>query len=245
MKLYKIRNWSEWFENNRSKTVIDLTWVAIPNRHDGEHFSAIMLNKDGAEIFSAWILIVQVASRCQPRGTLLRDGGKPHTAVSLSIKTRAPAKWFEIALAFLETETDWLDVEEVAGDCQRPVSVLSASCQSGAYEGRKGMEGMEGNGMEVPPTGVKGGSEWTPTPEQIRLGKLFNRKPTTRWSLGEIKAWRKITPVDESDFKFLEIYYAASWPEGADYRRRDLATMLNNFTGEIDRARNFKEPTCL
>lgn len=145
MKLYSIRNWSEWFENNRSKTVKDLSWVAIPNRHDGEHFSAIMLHKHGAEIFSAWILIIQVASRCQPRGTLLRDGGKPHSPQSLSIKTRAPAIWFERGLEFLEEFTDWLEVKEFALGCQPPVSHLSASCQAGDEERMEGMEGKEGS----------------------------------------------------------------------------------------------------
>ena len=62
MKLYKIRDWSKLFENNRSRTVERLAWVAIPNRHDGENYSALITSKDGAELFAAWCLIVQVAS---------------------------------------------------------------------------------------------------------------------------------------------------------------------------------------
>lgn len=142
MKSYRIRNWENLFENNRSRTVKDLSWVAIPNRHDGENFSAIMLHPKGAEIFAAWVLILQVASRCQPRGSLLRDGGKPHTPKTLSIKTRAPEEWFVIALEFLANETDWIEVEELALGCQPGVSQPTAACQVGDEEGN----GREGNG---------------------------------------------------------------------------------------------------
>lgn len=85
---------------------------------------------------------------------------------------------------------------------------------------------------------------WNPTPEQLRLGRLFSRKPTTRWSATELKAWKKIGSVDEGDLELLERYYEANLPETKDFRRRDLSTLLNNFAGELDRARKFKEPTC-
>ena len=150
MKLYKIRNWAALFENNRSRTVKDLAWVPIPNRHDGENFSLIMANENGAEIFAAWVLILQVASRCQPRGSLVRDNQKPHTAATLSIKTRAPEKWFKIALNFLESETDWL---EITDDCQPPVIPPSGGCHPPDEEGN-GKKGMEGNGKGGKPPGV-------------------------------------------------------------------------------------------
>lgn len=154
MKLYKIRNWGDLFENNRSRTVKDLAWVAIPNRHDGENFSSIMLHPQGAEIFSAWILMLQVASRCQPRGSLLRDAGKPHTARTLSVKTRAPEKWFALAFDYLIAETDWLDYEDVASDCQPPVRQVTVPCQAGDEEGKgrelKGTEGEEGSASPPP-----------------------------------------------------------------------------------------------
>ena len=112
MKLYRIANWSEIFENNRSRAIEKLSWVAIPNHHDGEHFSAIMQHPDGAEIYAAWMLIVQVTSKCRPRGALVRPDGTPLTPDSLSLKTRAPARWFEKCLEFLESETDWIEIEE-------------------------------------------------------------------------------------------------------------------------------------
>lgn len=146
MKLYKIRNWSTLFENNRSRTVEKLSWVSVPNRHDGENYSALIASKDGAEIFAAWVLIIQVASKCQPRGSLLRGDGTPHNPASLSVKTRAPEKWFEKCLVYLEKFTDWIDVEDFADGRQSGVSLLASGCQSGDYgkEGKKGMERTEG-----------------------------------------------------------------------------------------------------
>ncbi len=91
----------------------------------------------------------------------------------------------------------------------------------------------------------KKAKEWKPTVLQLRLGKLFRRKPSTRWSFDELKAFKSIETPDEEDLRNLERYYFANWPEAKDYRRKDLLTVLNNFAGELDRARQFKEPTVL
>jgi len=85
--------------------------------------------------------------------------------------------------------------------------------------------------------------QWVPTPEQLRLGKLFKRRETTPWSEKEIKAWKLITPVAEEDMDCLENYYRAKIPDASNFRRRDLGTLLNNFSGELDRARKFKNPS--
>ena len=146
LKLYKIKDWQKHFENNRSRTVEKLSWVAVPNSHDGENFTQIITAKNGAEIFAAWVLLVQVASKCQPRGTLLRGDGRPHDSASLSLKTRAPEKWFELCLKFLTENTDWLEFEDIADGCQPTVRQVSADCQAGdegRKEGRKGREGTE------------------------------------------------------------------------------------------------------
>lgn len=85
----------------------------------------------------------------------------------------------------------------------------------------------------------KANGEWHPDPVQIRLNALFKRKPTTRWDPKELKVYKSISPVDDADLRLLESYYSASIPHDRDYRRRDLPTLLNNFRGEVDRARGF------
>lgn len=177
MKLYRIRDWSIQFENNRSRTVKELSWVAIPNRHDGENYTAVITSKDGAEIFSAWVLMVQVASRCHPRGSLVRGNGSPHDSASLAIKTRAPKSWFDKALKFLTENTDWVEITELAYGCQDDDTCLPPSCQSGD-EGGKGMEG-NGTGGEgsafgsASPSGVREVSDaWNEVADNVKLPKI-------------------------------------------------------------------------
>lgn len=88
-----------------------------------------------------------------------------------------------------------------------------------------------GFSLSPAPTGEAGNS-----PLMIHLGKFFNRRATTRWSAAERKALKKLTPIDAEDIELLERYYLEEIPQGDDYRRRDLETLLNNWTKEIDRA---------
>jgi len=75
------------------------------------------------------------------------------------------------------------------------------------------------------------------TPEQIEIGSWFNRRPTTPWSEKELKVWAKIPkPIDSEDWQALRWFYTQS---GCQFLRRDLLTLLNNWTGEIDRAKNY------
>lgn len=120
----------------------------------------------------------------------------------------------------------------------------------------KGREGKGREGKEIPPTPL------SPEPEletlalevvadappggskslaMIRLELLFKRKPSTKWSEKEIKAFKKID-LDLEELDLVCRYYAATIIESGtvkDIRRRDLQTLLNNWTGEVDRARAY------
>ena len=77
---------------------------------------------------------------------------------------------------------------------------------------------------------------------QIRAEKLFRRKLETAWGESEKRAWKKseasIKTTHEDDWRLLEWFY--SIPAEGTYRRRDLATLLNNWGAEIDRARDHR-----
>lgn len=149
MKLYKIRDWDRLFENNRSRELKKVNWVVVPNKHDGETYATLMRHERAAEIFSAWVLLLQIASKCSPRGTLIKGDGTPHTPHSAAVKSQAPAGWFVLALDYLESNTDWLEVEDVmvnpAPDCGNPAR------RDEEGKGKKGMEGKgkEGNGDDA------------------------------------------------------------------------------------------------
>ncbi len=105
--LYSIQGWDEHFENAQSRKYQRLSWFRCPNKHDGKGFRRIMDREDGAELFAAWMLIVQVASKCPDRGVLADD--KPLTAEDLHFKTGAPTELFVRAFAvFSSDEIGWL-----------------------------------------------------------------------------------------------------------------------------------------
>lgn len=150
--LYTVKDWDSVYENSRSRAVSDLKWVSIPNKHDGEGYGLVMEQEDAAELFAAWVLIIQVASKCQRRGTLARDDGSPLTARSLAMKTRAPEAWFAKALKFFTHKTLWLEchpaITEPSPCHHSPVTVPSPAHQVSAdrIEGNRiGENRNEGN----------------------------------------------------------------------------------------------------
>lgn len=92
------------------------------------------------------------------------------------------------------------------------------------------------NGMEHPAAGITEGKNKSkvPTTEQSkRVADIFHRRHTTRWSDKEIAAYKKLGTIPAEDLATVEAYYKTGEP----YLRRDLLTFLNNFPGELDRAR--------
>ena len=84
------------------------------------------------------------------------------------------------------------------------------------------------------PPAVKGVGDRLPTSETAkRIATIFKRRHTTAWSDKEIAAFKALGEIDLDDLTLLERYYASPAP----YLRHDLGTFLNNFAGEIDRAK--------
>jgi uncharacterized phage protein (TIGR02220 family) len=164
MTAYSIVNWDRLFENNRTRELKKLDWVPIPNKHDGDGFTELMDRPNGVAIFGAWVLILQLASKCNPRGCLYRQNPaspcEPHTAASISRITRCPEKIITDALSVLVT-IGWIERKELAdNDLHNPAGwcgiVTTQSPQPaapGCLEGKgrevKGIEqnGTEGNGI--------------------------------------------------------------------------------------------------
>lgn len=151
MKLYKIRDWDKYFENNRSRELKCVNWVVVPNKHDGENYSLLMRHQKAAEIFSAWVLMLQIASKCIPRGVLIKGNGAAHSPHSLAAKSQAPAGWFELAIDYLCEHTDWLEVIELTDSKELKCGIIAPQCGITARrdEEGKGMEGKEGKGREL------------------------------------------------------------------------------------------------
>ena len=149
MWLYRVTDWDAHFENNRSRDIQDLTWVPFPNKHDGDGYTELIDHPDGPSHFAAWVLIVQVASRCRPRGTLLRSAGLPHDSQSLSRMTRMKPAIFDKALPRL-VEIGWLERTPHLGAVKPQAPAVEL--QAGAWNGMEwnGIEGKETRGRAGP-----------------------------------------------------------------------------------------------
>lgn len=71
---------------------------------------------------------------------------------------------------------------------------------------------------------------------QTRANKLLARRDSTPWSAKEVAASKPHLNTPEEDWQLLAKYYANRGQEGF-YTRTSMLTLLNNWAGEIDKAR--------
>jgi hypothetical protein len=77
-------------------------------------------------------------------------------------------------------------------------------------------------------------------PLALRICDIFHRRHTTPWQPKEVRAYKAIARyVVEEDLQMIERTYREQWPPNRDKNilRHDLFTFLNNYSGEVDRAR--------
>lgn len=110
--LYRVADWDRLFENAGSRKVENLRWVPIPNKHDSDGYCQLVDHPNGAAHYGCWVAIVQVASKCQPRGSLLGGKWEPHGSEVLARKTRMPQAMFEEVLPRL-VKLGWLTSETI------------------------------------------------------------------------------------------------------------------------------------
>lgn len=90
--------------------------------------------------------------------------------------------------------------------------------------------------------------ECEPTPEAphpvlTRFRNLFHIRPETPLDSSATRAWTKnkkaAVAVSEEDWRYLEWAYRQKEGAAAQFRRKDLATLLNNILAEVTRARDW------
>jgi len=105
-------------------------------------------------------------------------------------------------------------------------------------------QGKERNTPIVP----KGDEEPKPPAEEkpanlLRAMALFRMRPYTPLDRATRRAWKlaytAVAATSDTEWLQLEAYYAADIPDRDDIRRRDLATLLNNWSGELTRAARY------
>ncbi len=79
----------------------------------------------------------------------------------------------------------------------------------------------------------------------LRAMALFRMRPATPLDRSSNRAWKiastAVAATSADQWAQLEAYYAADIADKDDYRRRDLATLLNNWSGELIKADRYCE----
>lgn len=76
---------------------------------------------------------------------------------------------------------------------------------------------------------------------KTEISAFYHRKPTTNWNTKELAKLLEISKRSEVQGECTEII--TLYKSGYKYHRKDIETLLNNWTGELDRARqNGNEP---
>lgn len=76
----------------------------------------------------------------------------------------------------------------------------------------------------------------------IRIRSIFGRKEATGFGEKETKAFKKLKDkISDDDLIMIERYYSANRKKTDNFCRKDIFTFLNNYFGEVDRARTWCE----
>lgn len=178
--IYRIAQWDAHFETDETRKRDTLRWLPMPNKHDGLGFRTVAAQRNAAELYAAWLLMLQLASKAKrgQRGRLVRDG-HPLTAEDMAIMTGFPKEGFAKALTFFsQPKVSWIEIEpapdqpagsavgsagvSVDGDAEPSTSSVPAAQSAGApatdaasparREGNgKEEEGRRARPAEIPP----------------------------------------------------------------------------------------------
>jgi len=175
MELIRVKNWDKIYENNKTRILKNLDRIQIPINWGSDGYLDMMEREDGSALFGAWIALIQVAAKCNKRGTLVRSNGLPHTQETISRLTRIPVETIKNMLDFSVNVSKWLEIMEMAVDGQQSGIEVPDEAQRSGEEGSTDRRGQERIGMEG-----KEGEELSPgtifeKPIEIRKAKFAEK----------------------------------------------------------------------
>jgi hypothetical protein len=129
MQFYRIKDWQNIYENNRSRELKNLRWVYLPINLSGDGYSQIMEDKkNGPSIFGAFIAVIELAAQCCPRGDLIKSSGEPHDFSSIGRICRINSSLIESTISFCINPLNWIEIIGLNTNC----GDLSKECEKGA-----------------------------------------------------------------------------------------------------------------
>lgn len=171
-----IVNWSNRFENSKTRILQRLSWVPMETGLDDDGFVRLISHPDGPAHFGVWNALVRIAARCAERGTLTKSDGTPHDSASLALVCRIPALVVEEALVRLVGELGWIANSDKSLIRHFGAAIRPEGAAERAVEGRK-EEKEEGEGAREsapPPPSLPTPSEGAGMFDPESLAFLWN-----------------------------------------------------------------------
>lgn len=224
-QVYRIRQWDN-FENHESKKLKNLSWIAMPNKHDGRGFRRVAALPNSVQVFCAWTLMLQVASKMPTRGVLLDEDGAL-TAADLAAKTGFHERIFADAfIALIRPEIRWLEIVEVK------ISGESPGTPRNLPDEQKGTEGKGTEGQETPPgSGGERKRDALDIPTPLNTSQPFSNA-WQRWMTIRRGLGRK--PKDWNAMFSEQLTWLATFPPGRAVRILEQS-MRNGWQGLFEK----------
>ena len=190
--MIKINQWDEIYETHETRKLKRLNWVPIQNKHDGSGYRRIAAHKRNCEIFTAWILMLELASKNKKRGIL------PQSPEDMAFKTGYPKDIFDLAISVLsQPDINWIQNSEIKAESAN-LQQSPAIWQNTSPE----LKGIEGNGIEekksakahfTKPTIQEISDYCKERNNKVDPEKFFDYYETNGWTQGgkaKIKDWK-------------------------------------------------------
>lgn len=132
--VWKVRDWDNLYENHKSRTYDECSFVCVPNKQHGTGFTRVLASSDGLANYGVFCLILGALSR-QPRtrdGWMTDNGqsdGYAWTPSDMALRWRTDTSRILAAMAVLTgPSVGWIDTYE------RDSGVVSPQYPSGILE---------------------------------------------------------------------------------------------------------------
>jgi len=207
VECYRIRNWELVYENNRTREVKVMQWLPLPIKLDGDGYTTIVEHKNGAGLFGCFVSILEIAAKCDPRGTLTRSNGTAHTCDTLARISRMPATLVRECIDVCVSECKWIEIidletgatisQEGATISQEPAlhySTLQDNTEqdnTGAARTQKSKPAIESK-EKIPPTIEEVTAYCIERKNNVDANRFFDYYESKGWIVGrsKMKSWK-------------------------------------------------------
>lgn len=153
--IYRIRGWDEFYECAATRKLKTTNWVPVSNNLSNAGMLALRDGHPNGWVHLAlWLQLLELASRCSPRGHLVW-AGKPHTVETLALCFRCEPDRVAEGLARL-VEIGWVEGDVSAQNpptsadtlADSPNTLADSADMSADRGGKVAAKGREGKGRE-------------------------------------------------------------------------------------------------